>query len=248
MKKGVILFLLLFNFFYLYSQTQSYTSAVNNYSVYKYSDDPEKSEIIPIRFKEDTVLVRSKNPYFSLDSLNLYNWDLIKSKKFVERVKPILKDTMEYDGWMMLLYYKTQSKHEFSLKEKFPDERFKKVAPYGFVSSSGFKENSIGEVQPFFQYTNLNDKTIKYITFYVQYRNAVGDLIKCRLTGSQMIPYTGVGPVEEGQTGSWSWDYDLDHIIFYPDKMEIKKIVIEYMDGSKHTLTNDIKYGEIKKG
>lgn len=244
MKRICFISLFLTLFFYLYSQNQKVFDIIT-FSDYQYSTDPEKSEIIPICVKGDSVLVKMKNPYFSLDSIKYYDWGLIKDKKFAKNVKSILNDTTEYEGWLMLLYYKNKGENEFSFRKKISDERFKKIAPNGFVLTSGFKNNSIGDPLPYFMYTNLSDKTIKYITFYVQYKNAVGDLINCKATHTNTFSYTGIGPVEEGETEEWSWDYDADHYIKNAHTMDIKKIVIEYMDRSKCTLVKDIKYGNL---
>lgn len=94
--------------------------------------------------------------------------------------------------------------------------------------------NSVGGVDAYFYYTNLNDKTIKYLTWEGYPLNAVGDAVSC--TVRDRVYYRGrdTGPIKKGQKGGGCWSN-----AWYNNtakKMIIKEISIEYMDGSSFVI------------
>ena len=100
----------------------------------------------------------------------------------------------------------------------------------------------LGGVKLYINFTNMSENTIKYITFGIQLYNAVGDIVKCQLTGS--IPgdtygchYTG--PCEKGDGLSGT---DVYYGKYYNSSIDHAKLVsvdIEYMDGSTVSIDGD---------
>ncbi|MCM1437225.1 MAG: hypothetical protein NC194_04945 [Prevotella sp.] len=116
-------------------------------------------------------------------------------------------------------------------------DALKKAAPYGFFDDWGW-DNEYGMVTFHFTYTNLNDKTIKYIRIYFKITNAVDDV---RLTGY----FQGTGPLDTYSTASWNWDSSSYFVSGDASQMKLTKVVITYMNGSTKTLTgNNIIYDD----
>ena len=87
-----------------------------------------------------------------------------------------------------------------------------------------------------FRYMNTNKNTIKYIEVFWTVRNDVGDV---RKTGS----FKGTGPLEEWESASWNWGHSSYCVSGDATKMNLTKIIITYMNGSKVTIPKDkIKY------
>jgi len=118
-----------------------------------------------------------------------------------------------------------------------------KEAPYGFVGDWGWNLNSADGVEPHFSFINTSGKTIKYIDFYFNLYNAVGDRCYLKYDKSYTGHIRGVGPVEPFYPGSWEWDRATHYTSADASEMRITKIVITYMDKSIKTLIgNAIKY------
>ena len=113
-------------------------------------------------------------------------------------------------------------------------EKVRKMAPNGyFVDWSWNNEYSISFS---FRYCNTNKKTMKYIEVYWACTNDVGDI---RKTGR----FQGTGPLQEWESASWNWDHSSYYVSGDASKMNLTKVVITYMDGSKITIPkNKIMY------
>jgi hypothetical protein len=108
-------------------------------------------------------------------------------------------------------------------------EKVEKLAPYGYFEEWGW-DNDYGSVSFHFNYTNTNKKTIKYIDVYWKITNDVDDV---RKTGH----FQGTGPLEEWNTGRWSWDYSSYYVAGDATHMQITKVILTYMNGSQKVLT-----------
>lgn len=118
-----------------------------------------------------------------------------------------------------------------------------KEAPYGFIENWGWNLNSADGVEPYFAYFNTSEKTIRYVDFYFNLYNAVGDKCYLKYNKSYTGSVRGVGPVKANESGSWSWERATHYTTADASEMKIVKIVITYMDKSVRTLTgNAIKY------
>ena len=80
-----------------------------------------------------------------------------------------------------------------------------------------------------FKYMNTNSNTIKYIEVFFVVTNDVGDV---RKTGS----FRGTGPLEEWESASWNWDHSSYYVAGDATKMNISKVIITYMNGSRVTI------------
>ena len=103
--------------------------------------------------------------------------------------------------------------------------------------------NSAGGVNFRVRWQNRTNKVVKYADFTVVPYNAVGDIVQCSIRHSS--EYTGrvTGPIDAGEWfgGNYYWQ-----AAWYNNtivKAKLRKIRLEYMDGSVETLTGDeIKY------
>lgn len=134
------------------------------------------------------------------------------------------------------------AKVNFNRFHQYKAEIIKEV-PYGFVESWGWNLNSADGVEPYFTYYNTSEKTIKYIDFYFNLYNAVGDKCFLKYNNSYTGFVRGVGPVKSYSSGSWTWERATHYTTADASEMRIVKIVITYMDKTVRTLTgNAIKY------
>ena len=107
-------------------------------------------------------------------------------------------------------------------------QKVKAKAPNGYFDEWGW-DDEYGSVTFHFKYTNTNKNTIKYIEVFWVVTNDVGDV---RKTGS----FRGTGPLAEWETASWNWDYSGYYIVGDATNMNISKVIITYMNGTKVTI------------
>ena len=107
-------------------------------------------------------------------------------------------------------------------------QEVKAKAPNGYFDDWGW-DDEYGSVTFHFRYTNTNKNTIKYIEVFWVITNDVGDV---RKTGS----FRGTGPLEEWETASWNWDHSMYFIAGDATNMNISKVIITYMNGTKVTI------------
>ena len=92
--------------------------------------------------------------------------------------------------------------------------------------------NSAGGIEICFDATNLNRKEIKYIRFYVDLYNRVGDRIVDEITDKSSVYVEITGPIK------YKDSVEFEDIIGYNDtcgRVEIEDITIVYMDGTSYT-------------
>ena len=156
-------------------------------------------------------------------SIPLPMWNNASFKYHYEVYKDSLtNDTVDYHGEAMYFKYKY-----------FLDyyNKLKKIAPYGYVDDWDWS-SEYSYVTLNLTFTNMNPKTIKYITVYFKVTNDVGDV---RKTGY----FKGTGPVAEGHYGTWNWDTSSYFVYGDASNMSITKIVLTYMNGSTRVLTGN---------
>lgn len=108
-------------------------------------------------------------------------------------------------------------------------QALKKEAPYGYIDDWGWNDE-YSMVTFHFSFVNTNPKTIKYITVYFKISNDVGDV---RKTGY----FKGTGPLAEGESASWNWDSSSYFVSGDASRMNITKVILTYMNGTKQVLT-----------
>ena len=94
--------------------------------------------------------------------------------------------------------------------------------------------NYAGGVDFHVEFKNISTKTIKYIVFVVEPKNAVNDIVKCSMTGKSVTRLQMTGPIYSGQGKYPTWSsvwYNTDI-----KTVSIQSIEIEYMDGTKQLV------------
>jgi len=104
----------------------------------------------------------------------------------------------------------------------------KSEAPNGLFFDWGW-DKEYSSIEFNFKYMNTNSNTIKYIEVFFVVTNDVGDV---RKTGS----FRGTGPLEEWESASWNWDHSSYYVAGDATKMNISKVIITYMNGSRVTI------------
>lgn len=110
-------------------------------------------------------------------------------------------------------------------------DKLHKNVPFGFIEECNW-DCEYGNVSLKLTFANTSYKTIKYLDAYFSVYNEVND-IRCKGNLS------GTGPIEPGTTGSWDWDYTKYYTAGDSKYLNIDKIVITFMDGTKRVLSNN---------
>lgn len=122
-----------------------------------------------------------------------------------------------------------------SLAEQYAD---RKEAGHPLVIRQAYTKtpNSAGGVDVFIDFVNLSDKTVKYVNWTAIPYNAVGDKVRGEISRRSEVKFLKTGPISpyEGTRGYWETLWYNYSIIC----MEITRLSIEYMDGSKKTYAN----------
>lgn len=115
------------------------------------------------------------------------------------------------------------------IEGNYKDE-LKMVAPFGFVSYYSFSANPLMHTGVYIQYTNISDKTIKYLDIYIETFDVNNKML------SQGI-FRCDGPIKEWET----YDGGLEEFTKYLDYSysAIAKIVITYIDETSVVLRQD---------
>lgn len=147
--------------------------------------------------------------YFN-DSLSLIRSDIIHSF---------------FDSWYYL--------------DQYYDIYTESVTKQGYFENIGFNQNSVGGINPYFTFTNTNDKTVKYVEINFNVYNAVDDRCKDKYSNTYSFTLKGVGPIEKFSKAVFDWtDNPATHYTSYDASyMKINKVKITYMDNSTVTLT-----------
>lgn len=101
----------------------------------------------------------------------------------------------------------------------------------GIFDASPHTDGTGFEVEVF----NPTKKPMKYITFTVVGINAVGDPVRDGVRGNSST-LRGIGPIEPGETASYSKEYMwMTDIV---QSFRIKSVKVEYMDGSSRIVSD----------
>lgn len=83
---------------------------------------------------------------------------------------------------------------------------------------------------------NSGKKTIKYVVFSVTGFNAVKDPVRDRVRNTTTLTLRGIGPIEPGETASYSKDYMwMTDVVQY---FRIDRIKLEYVDGTSKVISD----------
>jgi hypothetical protein len=103
-----------------------------------------------------------------------------------------------------------------------------------------FAVNSAGGVTPLVKLLNISSREIKYANLEVQPYNPVGDPVRAEFRNGRSHDLRLVGPVRPGRDAVWSFS---DNPPFYARTatcLEVRRVVIEFFDGSTWTGVNDL--------
>lgn len=138
-----------------------------------------------------------------------------------------------------------EAEEEKLRQEKLKSDRDKAREIIRVTKLSTSKPNSAGGVDLFIGYKNMSDKVIKYATFTIVPYNKVGDRARCDIRGYAEFNAQDEGPHNKGEglIGNYNWYWENAWYCWTIDRLELTKIDIEYMDGTRVTLSgDDIKY------
>lgn len=162
------------------------------------------------------------------------------------------KNTQSFKEYVAIWRDSIENNNQFSNKEALRINQqsyidfvstIQKMAPVGFIQNWGWHLNTVSGIESYFSFFNTSKKTIKYVEFFFQMYNDVGDRCFLRYNDSYTGSVKGVGPVPSFTASSWSWDRATHYTTGDATSMKIVKVIVTYMDGSSKVLTgNMIKY------
>lgn len=142
--------------------------------------------------------------------------DSLYQVKLAERLDPMME---RYNAW-----YESLSPSA------------KKAASIITIQKSNLTSpNSAGGCDYDFEFTNMSNKTIKYLFWYGNVYNAVGDKVACTIRNSYSFSGKDTGPYPEKAIGGGEWDCIIYN--WSAKEMRLSKITINYMDGSSASLS-----------
>ena len=187
-----------------------------------------QDSILCVGFRNDTLFnVSSEDLALDVSYLKIHPIKLIPYLKSDNRFKyhfEVFGDSLR--AFSSKAYEDPEAFNTYTLYNAM--QKVSAKAPYGYFEDWEWS-SEYGNISFNFKYTNTNKNTIKYIEVFWVVTNDVGDV---RKTGS----FKGTGPLEVWDTGTWDWDHSMYYVAGDATKMNISKVVITYMNGSKITL------------
>lgn len=112
--------------------------------------------------------------------------------------------------------------------------------------------DSVGGIDVDIGWENTSSKTIKYIHFFIEPYNAVGDKVRCEIWNQSLAHLSSTGPHETGYNSYFIVDYldngspvwwgmSWENVWYNSDirNLKIIEVRIEYMDGTELTIDKD---------
>ena len=139
------------------------------------------------------------------------------------------------------LYYAIKEEHQNTISNKY-QKWLDSLSPSAKIAASiiAIHESTLGSPNSVsgcdydLVYTNMSPKTIKYLYWYGNIYNAVGDKIECETRRTYSFSGKDTGPYKNKERGGGTWE----HVIYNwsAKEMRLSKITIEYMDGSTFSI------------
>jgi len=232
-----------------------YDSYIINYSAENYcisKNDVTDNSLI------DEENKKLNNAYLKLSENCEYL--LAKYNKEYYALMDLIKDSIDYYNLMKIrssqrtdsVLVDMRNKAKDSLNRQY-NKWYNSLSPNGKKSVKLFNinnfwldsPNSAGGCDVNFYYTNLSDKTIKYLYWYGFAKNAVNDVVNCDIRNRSSFSGKDTGPVEAGEKGGGLWENMIYN--YSARELVLTSIVIYYMDGTSFSIgRNDIKLLENK--
>lgn len=214
---------------------------------YSYDYDDYKTYIHPYFVRNDSILFAYRlQGIHDVKDLYIPFIDIIVDKELSDTILTEYPDLNltgrdENINLELLQFHIMQNNYSYDRYGDGWAKKVREVAPHGYISKNSWSCNSVDGIRPKVEFYNASKKTIKYITFYYTFKNAVGD--PCYgLSGNKMIPFKCIGPIEEGCTGSWRARDPVDYVA-NAETGKIVKCKIEYMDGTSYVLIKELVFG-----
>lgn len=186
-------------------------------------------ECVPINRSNDTLVYGTRYEIFN-DNISKGCFEFHYDKTDIKDIPDSIEQT-EFKS----------ARHECELMNLYGLTKIAKTFKYGFINSWSWSTNSADGINFKINYTNTNSKTIKYIDIYFIVKNPVGDICNLYNNGSNIGHLRCVGPLEQYDSSSWSWD-----AVYYTtgdaSNLHFTKFVITYMDNTKYTLVKELAY------
>lgn len=183
----------------------------------------------PIRKSNDTLVYVTKYAIFN-DNISKEYFESHYEKTDIKNIPDSIEQT-EFEG----------ARQTCELMNLYDLTKVTKTFKHGFINSWSWSTNSADGINFKINYTNTNPKTIKYIDIYFIVKNPVGDICILYNNGSNIGHLRCVGPLEQYDSNSWSWD-----AVYYTtgdaSNLYFTKFVITYMDNTKYTLVKELAY------
>lgn len=109
------------------------------------------------------------------------------------------------------------------------------------ITSASYDINYVGGINQYLTFKNKSStKTINYITVKLQFKNAVGDILKDDISGRDYVSLVYTGPLKPGKSsGRIYWSACFYNSTFSGTTI-FKEIEIEYSDGSTLILDESV--------
>lgn len=109
------------------------------------------------------------------------------------------------------------------------------------ITSLKYHMNSVGGINQYMTFKNRSlTKTINYIYIDLQFYNAVGDLLKSDIAGKTTASLKYTGPLKPGKSSGEVQCNTIFYNTAFSGTIRIKKITIEYSDGTKLVLDESV--------
>lgn len=226
-----------------YLKAQGYLS-LNKDCFYNTTDYIGKDETIYILgYENDTFQYTKKNKYREFAGRRFYSvYTTVLNPNDTEMKKDELHIHLNYFNDSLNLV-RSDIIHNFTdswyYLDRYYDLFTESITKQGYFENVGFDLNSVGGINPYFAFTNTNDKTVKYIEISFNVYNTVNDKCKDQYSNSYTFSLKGVGPIEKFEKAVFSWaDNPATHYTSYDASyMKIIKARITYMDNSIVTIS-----------
>ena len=224
-------------------KAQGYLS-LNKDCFYNTTDYIGKDETIYILgYENDTFQYTKKNKYREFAGRRFYSvYTTVLNPNDTEMKKDELHIHLNYFNDSLNLV-RSDIIHSFTdswyYLDRYYDLFTESITKRGYFENVGFDLNSVGGINPYFAFTNTNDKTVKYLEISFNVYNSVNDKCKDQYSNSYTFSLKGVGPIEKFEKAVFSWaDNPATHYTSYDASyIKIIKARITYMDNSIVTIS-----------
>lgn len=184
----------------------------------------------------DTVLKLS----LELEELHPGSKEYVEAKGYVSEINKIKEEEKriaEQEAEKKRKQAADEEERKRKEAEKIAKEKAREIIRVSKLIPS--KPNSDSGVDLYITFQNKSPKEIKYAYFIVVPYNAVGDRVRCTITGESEAQLRDTGPIKQGQTSGSGGFWECVWYNSTITEAKITEIKIDYMDGSTALLSGD---------